>query len=775
MKCEECLKFDSSVLCKECDQALCAACDELLHKGGKRKTHFRPGICQLCKAQASLHCSDCNCHACKQCEFSHSSHRIRAIVSIKKLGVFWDISSTRPNRPDDIPMLVSEIQQKLGNPEFFKCYGDTWGKWKDSLSQSNILSVHKTGIKTYEALLLDISLSPSSGLTHILIISNQTSSFTPHLIQLKSNFPAVDIYTSTSILPLQITEILNEQPIKEKNYYPDLILNYLKEQAFKGNVIIEFKEFAQVISLRIGLGTEEISKFIDQAEAAKIIFVSFKEFDRVKTKFISLKVEKCSLEVLTWTLRSLCVDEMLPSEKAIQARMREVFDLKPGQGEWQHLMDQAKGHSHSSSAPEFSLFSWSPSLPKFVFEKIYEQSSGTHTVLIYPAGEKWHALDHDSKSGDYLNIKQTPDWKEFLKFLEEYFKPKNRLKKDQEQKSIPGGRYGCAQFLKLLGPIGLRKCSLGRLSYMVQLAINDTYLRYDRTLILWTSNTQGSLPKEEVSKKLQILKSTILSILSKCEEGVSLAQLPMHLKKAVKFSYNLSDLGFAKLKDLLATIPEVSIELRNANHPFAVLTKVLNPILPETLNSTLLTIMTKFNNAAECTKIESALYERLGKIDWKTFKVNSLADFIEVYSSDKFQVHPVQDSYMIFKAKSPEFPYFYEPYRVDSCDFTNERTFSPVSNHRYSTSIESYEPWYSTKPFEITTSRGEEEPVNFSEICDKTSSDFSFFSTDNRNVKPVGRSSAKNQSEDLTAKMYHFHGHNGSWVDSFSFKPPGFE
>lgn len=771
MKCEECQTSDSSVLCKECDQALCTVCDELLHKGGKRKTHFRPDICHQCKAQASLHCSDCGYHACKHCEFSHSSHRIQTLVSIKRLGVFWDLSSTRPNRPDDIPMLLNEIQQRLGNPENFKCYGDTWGKWKDFLSQNNIVSVHKGGIKTYEALLLDVSLSPSLGLTHILIISGQCTSITPHLIQLKSNFPAVDIYTSQSILPLQIFEILNEKPTKEKSFYPDLILNYLKEQAFKGNVIIEYKEFTQVISLRLNLCTEEISKLIDQAEAANIIFVSFKEFDRSKTKFISLKVENCNLEVLTWTLRSLCVDEMLPSEKAIQARMREVFDLKPSQTEWQNLMALAKGHSHSSSAPEFSLFSWSPSLPKFTFDKIYEQSSGTHTVLVYPAGEKWHALDHDSKSGDYLHIKETPDWKEFLKFLEDYFKPKSKLKKDQEQKSIPGGRYGCAQFLKILGPSALRKCSLGRLSYMVQLAINDTYLRYDRTLILWTSNTQGSLPKEEVNKKLQILKSTILSILSKNEEGVSLAQLPMHLKKAVKFSYNLSDLGFAKLKDLLATIPEVSIELRNANHPFAILTKVLSPISPESITSTLLTAINKFNNAAECSKLEAVLYEKIGRVDWKYFKVNSMLEFIHEYAADKFQVISSQDTFMVFKPKYHE--YTNVPVRLDSFDFTNERNYSPVSNHRYSTSIESYDHWYS-KPFELTISRGEEEG-HFSEISNRTSSDFSYISTDNRNLKLGQRNQIKNQSEDLSIRMNHFHGHNGSWIDSFAFKPPGFE
>jgi hypothetical protein len=690
------------------------------------------------------------------------------------LGVFWDLSSTRPNRPDDISILIKEIEETFGKAKVFKSYGDTWGKWKDFLSQNGILSVCKPGIKTHESLLMDVSLCHTAGLTHILVISAQAGNFLPHLVQVKSNFPAIYLYTSLTILPLQLKEVMIEQCKNEKkHFHQEVILNYLKEQAFKGNVIIECKEFSQVISLRLNLDLEEVSKVIDQAESSKVIFISIKEFDKSRTKFVSLKVETCSLEVLTWTLRSLCADEMLPSEKAVMARMREVFDLKPSQNEWQSLMAQARGHSYSSSAPEFSLFSWSPTLPKFIFEKMYEQSSGTHTVLIYPAGEKWHALDHDSKSGDYLGIKETSDWKEFLRFLEDYFRPKSRLKmKESEQKSIPGGRYGCAQFLKILGPGSLRKCSLGRLSYMVQLAINDTYLRYDRTLILWTSNTQGTLPKEEVNKKIQALKTAIVNILEKSQEGVSLAQLPMHLKKAVKFSYNINDLGFAKLKDLLATISEVQIELRNANHPFAVLKRDSNQLTTENITNWVLGLLGE--NSSEISKLEIKLQDKVGMIDWKSVGVNSFLEFLQVFAPDRVLIRPYKGSSIVMKAQEYQYPF--EPDRRESWDLTNDRTYSPISDHhRYSTSIESYEPWCPPRNVE-TKSRGDEEPGNFSEFYDKTTSDFSFFPTENRNLKGIAKHGTyKNQSQDFSGKMYHFHGHYGSWIDSYSQKPPGFE
>ena len=760
---------EAQVLCNECDQALCSICDEKIHRGGTRKTHIRPTVCSSCKSEAVIHCKSCSVHLCESCEFSHRQHPTSPLSSSHKLGVFWDLSSVRLNRPEDITSLIKEIEDTLGQISIFKSYGDIWGKWKDFLSTYGISSVHKSEIKSYESLLLDVTHSPTWGLSRILIISGQASSFLPHLSQIKSSFPSVSVYTSLSILPLHPKEILEQATNSKKLNHVEVILNYLKEQAFKGIVIIEYKELAQVISLRLNLDLDEVSQVLDRAEQSRVIFISYKEFDKVRSKFVSLKVSSCGLEVLTWTLRSLSVDEMLPSEKAIMARMREVFDLKPSPADWQGLMAHARGHSHSSSAPEFSLFSWSPSLPKFIFEKMYEQASGTHTVLIYPAGEKWHALDHDSKSGDYLGLKETAEWKEFIRFLEEYFKAKPRGRdRDNEQKSIPGGRYGCAQFLKLLGPGCLRKLSLGRLSYMVQLAINDTYLRYDRTLILWTSNTQGSLSKEEVYKKTQVLKNAIISILDKNENGVSLAQLPTHMKKLVKFSININDLGFAKLKDLLNTIPQVQIELRNVNHPFAVLKK--EPVSTESIKNQILLALGEVGSI-EISKLESKIQEKVGIIDWNSVGVAGFYEFMKVYAADKVHFFPCQGSFYVIKAQ--DYPFVYDAVRGDSCDLSYDRGQSPISNHRYSTSIESYEPWGS-RPFESNQSR-EDEEENFSEFYDKGSSDFSFFSTEIKpSPVPTKPGASKHQSHDF--RSYNpFAGHQGSWFDSYFPKPPGFE
>ena len=52
---------------------------------------------------------------------------------------------------------------------------------------------------------------------------------------------------------------------------------------------------------------------------------------------------------------------------------------------------------------------------------------------------------------------------------------------------IPGGRYGCTQFLKICGPESIRKCSVGKTTQMVQLAIKEDVLRHLKTQIVWST------------------------------------------------------------------------------------------------------------------------------------------------------------------------------------------------------------------------------------------------------------------------------------------------
>lgn len=55
-------------------------------------------------------------------------------------------------------------------------------------------------------------------------------------------------------------------------------------------------------------------------------------------------------------------------------------------------------------------------------------------------------------------------------------------------------------------------------------------------------------------------------------QGIALAQIPQFLKMRTPFSFNLQDLGFPKLKNFLASLPEkVKIEMAGTNNSFAYL------------------------------------------------------------------------------------------------------------------------------------------------------------------------------------------------------------
>ena len=51
---------------------------------------------------------------------------------------------------------------------------------------------------------------------------------------------------------------------------------------------------------------------------------------------------------------------------------------------------------------------------------------------------------------------------------------------------------------------------------------------------------------------------------------MSLAQLPMSLKRKVPFRIDWNELGYPKLKDLILSMPdEIKLDLKGQNHPYA--------------------------------------------------------------------------------------------------------------------------------------------------------------------------------------------------------------
>jgi hypothetical protein len=125
-------------------------------------------------------------------------------------------------------------------------------------------------------------------------------------------------------------------------------------------------------------------------------------------------------------------------------------------------------------------------------------------------------------------------------------------------------------------------------SQMIQKAISEDLLRYQKkTLLVWTASIDKDIAdglysqeeiimrREEIIKKLAAVKMAIIDTLLNNPDGVSLAQLPNHLKTRLNFSLNLSELGFAKLKDLILSMRD-RVTVSNSNHPVASLVKPKN-------------------------------------------------------------------------------------------------------------------------------------------------------------------------------------------------------
>jgi len=92
----------------------------------------------------------------------------------------------------------------------------------------------------------------------------------------------------------------------------------LFELAEEGKLLILDADFVHLYSEHLGLSGQEVEKILDQAELEDIILKTRRDFVNFKSLcFISLKLDIVSHQCITWVLKSLKLDEMAPTEKAI--------------------------------------------------------------------------------------------------------------------------------------------------------------------------------------------------------------------------------------------------------------------------------------------------------------------------------------------------------------------------------------------------------------------------------------------------------------------------
>eukprot|EP00826_Nyctotherus_ovalis_P043831 TRINITY_DN4670_c0_g1_i1.p1 TRINITY_DN4670_c0_g1~~TRINITY_DN4670_c0_g1_i1.p1 ORF type:complete len:622 (+),score=168.67 TRINITY_DN4670_c0_g1_i1:514-2379(+) len=353
-----------------------------------------------------------------------------------------------------------------------------------------------------------------------------------------------------------------------------LIMKGLYELAGEGTIILETKDLQKYLTdnSKNYITGAEIGKGISSAEEKGLIIVTKRQImSNPEREFVSINLPVVSLESVMWILKSLENDQMTPTERSVQSRFKESFGIKISALEWEKVMKAIR-------SPKLILKA--PSDPRYEFDvtTINDPVSGSEIFAIYPKGRRWVSLDISLQAND---IDQGL-FKDFLAFMQTYLCGG----RGYGERAIPGGRYGCAQFVKACGSEKLRKCSLGQLSQFIQFAINEDVLRYKKTLLVWNRNPtklrnneislndseEAKQKKAKVRNRLNAVKRTIVDVLTENPLGLSLAQLPLHLKYRLAFPLDLNELGFVKLKELLGTMSDrVKIELRGHNHPFAVL------------------------------------------------------------------------------------------------------------------------------------------------------------------------------------------------------------
>ena len=350
-----------------------------------------------------------------------------------------------------------------------------------------------------------------------------------------------------------------------------IIAKELYKLATNGEIMIEKGKLENELKGR--MNKEQYDQAVVEAEGKEIIIVTKRKFGtKPIQELISLKIKVTSLDSVMWILKSLEKDCMTPIERAVQSRFKESFGIKMSQQEWNKLLEVITNTKLITKDPKETEL-------EFDVTEIDDIVSGCKTFTIYPKGYNWMSFDMSLKFSD---IDQEL-FKEFLLFLESHFLPDN----DQshiEDHCISGGRYGCAQFIKVCGTPNLRSCTLGQLSQFIQFAISEDKLRYQRTLLIWNMTPMKSKfheisasdsrivrkEKERINHKIKLVKQAVIKILTENPAGLSLAQLPLYLRYKLPFPLDLNELGFLKLKELLATMTDqVKVEIRGHNYPFA--------------------------------------------------------------------------------------------------------------------------------------------------------------------------------------------------------------
>lgn len=122
-------------------------------------------------------------------------------------------------------------------------------------------------------------------------------------------------------------------PAKVENQILE-IQKIMRAFAEDGILMVENKDLLAKID-----GNHQI---ISKCESNGVILTTQRQFGDKKQYFHSLNLDLISHESILWCLKSLKRDEMTPTEKAIQSRLKEAFCYKVPSWLWDEIINSIK-------------------------------------------------------------------------------------------------------------------------------------------------------------------------------------------------------------------------------------------------------------------------------------------------------------------------------------------------------------------------------------------------------------------------------------------------
>eukprot|EP00825_Cyclidium_porcatum_P025901 TRINITY_DN2801_c0_g2_i1.p1 TRINITY_DN2801_c0_g2~~TRINITY_DN2801_c0_g2_i1.p1 ORF type:complete len:915 (-),score=168.77 TRINITY_DN2801_c0_g2_i1:203-2947(-) len=602
INCQECEEHIASIICEQCDQSICDECDLRIHNKGKRIKHQR-------KKLDSTNGGD---------SFITSQNQLEDLS--KNLDQLSSSGS-----------LIKKKQLKLNvnSPDFLP------------KSEENILKTDfpDTNFNQFEICQSQSDLSQSSPIK----ISAQKVIFEEDddPIQLQQ------------VAYVQIPLI---QPLARQDQTGLIIEKILRNYAEHGDLMVLWDTF--ILQVKSKIPTNCNLEALLQS-CLDIYHQTMRKFgDTEPTFYVSLHLQTISVQSIIWILESIKRDRMTPSEKLVFSRIKECYGLKINQYYWSCVINQLVQLANSTGEIKLN----SSSLPDLKLIKIKDQVNNNEYYQIYTCNESWTIEDTGQ-----IGYEEADRWNDFINFLKEFFKEDNKqlwissvinIHSNDPRKSIvkppksvnraiPGGRYGCAQLLKCCGPPSLKALSLGKLSLFVQEAITQGILIYYKTLLikgkLENTNQQLSPQSDSIREKqmkVQLVQNIITEILKENIKGVSLARLPKLVQKRVNFVFDIQDLGFLKLKNLLKTIKGVYIQNDGTTYAMA----FYNPYCTDYEQVISIVQSTVDQLLKECKqpqiKIDDLYYQvtkRLGyQMDFSSFQCYNFQDFLQKYLNEEY-------------------------------------------------------------------------------------------------------------------------------------------